>query len=115
MRHWNPGIALLFLAACSTPAPPPPPPSQITVLSAQRIYTSNPQQAQVQAIAWDEKGRIVAAGDTATLAQRYPQARRIALPQATLIPGLIDAHGHVMGLGHSLLQANLIGARSKEE
>src|SRR5688572_24966624 len=44
MRHWNLGIALLWLAACSASSPPPPSPSQITVLSAKRIYTSNPQQ-----------------------------------------------------------------------
>lgn len=33
----------------------------------------------------------------------------------TLIPGLIDAHGHVMGLGLSLITLDLSGTRSLEE
>lgn len=33
----------------------------------------------------------------------------------TLMPGLIDAHGHVMGLGFSLLTLDLSGTRSLEE
>ncbi|MGI8704310.1 MAG: amidohydrolase [Sphingomicrobium sp.] len=33
----------------------------------------------------------------------------------TLLPGLIDAHGHVMGLGLSAIQLDLVGTRSLEE
>ncbi len=33
----------------------------------------------------------------------------------TLIPGLIDAHGHVMGLGFSLMTLDLSGTRSLDE
>jgi predicted amidohydrolase YtcJ len=33
----------------------------------------------------------------------------------TLMPGIIDAHGHVMGLGFSLLTLDLSGTRSLEE
>ncbi|HKX91768.1 MAG TPA: amidohydrolase family protein [Sphingomicrobium sp.] len=33
----------------------------------------------------------------------------------TLLPGLIDAHGHVMGLGFSALQLDLVGSRSLED
>ncbi len=32
-----------------------------------------------------------------------------------MIPGLIDAHAHLMGLGHALMQADLVGTRSKAE
>ncbi len=52
-----------------------------------------------EAIAWDKGGQLLAAGELAALTQRYPRAKRISLPQATVLPGLIDAHGHVMGLG----------------
>ena len=37
------------------------------------------------------------------------------LSGATIIPGLIDAHGHIMGLGYSLLRVDLVGAKSKSE
>lgn len=33
----------------------------------------------------------------------------------TLMPGIIDAHGHVMGLGFSLLTLDLSGTKSLEE
>jgi predicted amidohydrolase YtcJ len=33
----------------------------------------------------------------------------------TVVPGLIDAHGHLMNLGHALLRANLVGAASKAD
>ena len=33
----------------------------------------------------------------------------------TLLPGLIDAHGHVMGLGQAALQLDLVGTTSLQE
>src|ERR1044072_7543071 len=33
----------------------------------------------------------------------------------TLLPGLIDAHGHVMGLGFAALQLDLVGTASVED
>ena len=111
MRRWSLALPLLSLAAAAIAAPA----ADVTVLDAAHIYTSNPQQPQVQAIAWGKDGRLLATGDLATLAGRYPKAHRVSLPKATLLPGLIDAHGHVMGLGWSLLQANLVGSRSKPE
>lgn len=89
--------------------------AQVTVLDAQRIYTADTEVPQAEAIAWDDSGKLLAVGGADALEKQFPQARRISLPQATLVPGLIDAHGHVMGLGWSLLQANLVGTGSKQE
>ena len=44
-----------------------------------------------------------------------PIDRRIDAGGRTLLPGLIDAHGHVMALGFSALQLDLTGVRSLEE
>lgn len=41
-----------------------------------------------------------------------PFDRRVDAAGRTLLPGLIDAHGHVMGLGLSALQLDLVGTRS---
>ena len=112
MRRWIAVLPLLSLlggVAAATSEPP------VTVLSAHRIYTSDAQQPAVESVAWDASGRIVAVGTAAALKQRYPHGERIELPQATVLPGLIDAHGHVMGLGWSLLQANLVGTHDKQE
>jgi len=87
----------------------------ITVLTADRIHTSDPQRPQVQAMAWDRDGRVLDLGEAAALLAKYPQAARVDASGKTVIPGLIDAHGHVMGLGFALMRADLTGTRSKQE
>ena len=102
-------LAVSLLAASSAMA------AGVTVLSAQDIRTMDPQQPRVQAMAFDDSGAIVALGDADELLRRYPDAGRIDAGEATVIPGLIDAHGHVAGLGITHMQADLVGAASKEE
>ncbi|WP_426280954.1 amidohydrolase [Lysobacter soli] len=89
--------------------------AQVTVLSAARIHTMETAQPKVQALAYDETGRILALGSTAELLKRYPKAERIDAGQTTVIPGLIDAHAHVSGLGMTMLSADLVDAASKQE
>ena len=102
-------LAVSLLAASSAMA------AGVTVLSAQDIRTMDPQQPRVQAMAFDDSGAIVALGDADELLRRYPDAGRIDAGEATVIPGLIDAHGHVAGLGITQMQADLVGAASKDE
>lgn len=87
----------------------------VRLLTAAKIHTMDPARPTAQAMAWDDKGRLLAVGDAETLRARYPDARRIDAGDATVIPGLIDAHGHLMGLGQSLMRADLVGARDKAE
>ncbi|MFC3550130.1 amidohydrolase [Lysobacter cavernae] len=89
--------------------------AQVTVLSAARIHTVDTAQPKVQALAFDDSGRIVALGSTAELLKRYPKAARLDAGDATVIPGLIDAHAHVSGLGLAQLSAKLVDTRSKDE
>jgi hypothetical protein len=44
-----------------------------------------------------------------------PVARTVDMGGKTLLPGLIDAHGHVMGLGFGALQLDLTGTASLAE
>jgi predicted amidohydrolase YtcJ len=87
----------------------------VTVLTASRIDTMDVAVPRAEAMAFDAEGRILALGDRDGLLQRYPGAARIDAGKATVIPGLIDAHGHILGLGVSHLTANLVGTTSKEE
>ncbi len=88
--------------------------AKVTVLSAARIHTMETAQPRVQALAFDGQGRILALGDTAALLERYPDAQRLDLGAATVIPGLIDAHAHVGGLGFAMMGADLVGTRDKD-
>ncbi len=89
--------------------------AKVTVLSAARIHTMEVAQPRVQAMAYDEQGRILALGDTAGLLKRYPGARRLDVGAATVVPGLIDAHAHVGGLGFAMMGADLVDTRDKAE
>ncbi len=86
-----------------------------TVLSNARIHTLDPQQPSATAMAWSEEGEILALGEASALLARYPGAQRIDAGGAVLVPGLIDAHAHLMGLAMALTGVDLVGARSKAE
>ncbi|MEJ2788880.1 MULTISPECIES: amidohydrolase family protein [unclassified Pseudoxanthomonas] len=89
--------------------------AQVQVLTATRVHTSDPDRPVVEALAWDATGRVLAVGDAKALLARYPDAKRIDAVGKTVIPGLIDAHGHVMGLGYALMRVDLVDARDKAE
>jgi len=103
------GMAVMGLCALVAAAPAP----AVTVLSAGRIDTMDLAQPRVQAMAFDDAGSILALGERTTLLARYPHARRIDAGSATVIPGLIDAHGHMSALGMTHLTADLTGTRDK--
>src|SRR5262245_1363256 len=55
-----------------------------------------------------DKGKVVQVlrdGQAAVM----PIEHRVDAGGRTLLPGLIDAHGHVMGLGMAALQLDLVG------
>jgi predicted amidohydrolase YtcJ len=87
----------------------------VRVLTAARIHTSDGDKPLAEAMAWDESGRVLALGDAKALLARYPDAEHIDAGKATVIPGLIDAHAHLMGLGYALIRADLVGTRDKAE
>ena len=62
----------------------------------------------------DETGKVLARGDKA-LAQQYPGAKQLAGNGKAVLPGLIDGHGHVLGLGQNLAQAELRGSSSEQD
>ncbi len=104
---------LAVLLPCLHPAPAS---AEVRVLLADTIRTGDPQQPTASALAWDtDNGRLLAVGERAAVLQRYPQAARIDAGKVAVVPGLIDAHAHLVGLGDTLAQADLTGARSRAE
>ena len=59
-----------------------------------------------------DSGKVIATGDGALLRKRYPDAKYLDGGGATLLPGLIDAHGHVFSLGYKSAQIDLDGTES---
>jgi len=90
--------------------------AEVRLLLADTIRTGDPAQPVAGAMAWDSTtGRVLDVGSADTLQQRYPQARRVDLGKSTVVPGLIDAHAHLVYLGNTLAQADLSGAKNRAE
>jgi len=102
-------LAALLLALGGTQ---PAVAQKTTLLVNARVHAEN---GMAEAVAWDASGRIIGVGTTAALSAQFADAQRIDAHGKTVLPGLIDAHGHVLGLGLSLLNADLRGTRSKTE
>ena len=89
-----------------------------TVLDRVNGYTLNGKNKLVRfaALAFDDRGRIVAVGSAAEVAAyvraKAPGAKHVDMHNRTVLPGLIDAHGHVFGLGDMLTQLDLSGSAS---
>ena len=65
-------------------------------------------------LVFNDDGRVVATGDESLLEQ-YPDAKRIDGERRTVLPGLIDAHAHVAGLGFLKTSLDLAGVPSVED
>jgi len=91
--------------ACNAALSHKQPPPELVVTNA-HVLTMNPQQpsAEAMAIAGD---RIVWVGSDDEARRRYPGASPLDLGGATVIPGIIDAHTHLLPLGESLIKVNL--------
>jgi predicted amidohydrolase YtcJ len=78
-------------------------------------YTSTNEGMQTfEVLVFDDNGRVVALGDADTLL-RHADARRVDGAGRTVLPGLIDAHAHILSYGLLQSQLNLVGTPSLED
>ena len=102
-------LSVLFLVCVAANAASP-----VTVVTNATIYTVDQRRPVVSSFAY-QNDRIIAVGNEQALLATYQNAQQLNLNGATVIPGFIDAHGHLLGLGQSLSNANLMGTESKQE
>lgn len=105
-------IGSLLLSGAATSATEP---TRAGVLVNARIHTQADDRPLTEALAWDANGRIVAVGTRDEVMAKAAGAAVHDARGATVVPGLIDAHAHLMGLGYALMRADLVGARSTAE
>lgn len=112
------GAAAVGAASAAPAVPAVPVQDQVTLVVNVHGYTlagdaSPADQAlrHFDALAF-RRGRVLATGAAGTLRRRHPGARVIDGHGKTLLPGLIDAHGHVLDLGKEATQVVLTGTTS---
>ena len=85
------------------------------VLTNGRIYTVDNARPIVSALAVGS-GRVLFVGsDAEARALAAPSTRVIDLRGMTVVPGIVDAHAHLLGLGYMLQSANVAGSTSYQE
>ncbi|NNC18343.1 amidohydrolase [Corallococcus exiguus] len=89
--------------------------AETTVYRAERVWTLDAERPRAEALAVRD-GRVLAVGTLAEArAAAGPGAREVDLGRATVVPGLVDAHAHLHGLGKSLTTVRLEKAPSVED
>ncbi len=96
----------IIIAGCSQQ-------SQVTILENVNGYTFSQDSIKNFSVLVFSDGKVLETGNDALL-QKY-SGNIIDGQGKTLLPGLIDAHGHVMGLGFQELQVNLAGIPTLDE
>ena len=109
----SPRILTLFALAPALAAAQEATPD-LVVLNA-RIYTADSAGPVAQALAIRD-GRFMVVGTNLEVeAVAGPATERLEASGATIIPGMIDAHAHLLNLGRQLRIVDLVGSSSYEE
>ncbi|WP_233011109.1 amidohydrolase [Rheinheimera faecalis] len=111
MRFFTPSIfSLLFIASGSLSAAP------VVLHNIQGYgFDEKGQIAEFSHFAFDNQtGKVLARGDKTAVAA-YHKAEQMDGKGQTLLPGLIDGHGHVLGLGQNLNQVDLRTSSSEAQ
>ncbi len=98
---------LMFQSSCSKEMPE-------KIFYNGKIYSLDDKNSIYEAVAV-KNGIIFDLGSSEELLNKYPNSEKIDLNGATVLPGFIDAHGHITGYGENLLQIDLVGTNSQQE
>ena len=105
------------------PGPPPPPLQKMIVYNAKAIHTVTEPDGSGGAVSFvvigDRFAEVCSTDEgrcsLSSLRALYPGATELDAAGKTITPGLIDAHGHLIGVGEAMLEVTLRGADSKAE
>ncbi len=78
------------------------------------VYTVNSNFDKAEAFAIKD-GKFVDVGTNAEIQEKYTSETIIDAKGQTVVPGLIDAHCHFLGMGFNQQSVNLVGTKSFDE
>lgn len=89
-------------------------PAEVIVTNA-RVYTADDARPRAAAIAI-RGGRFIYVGDDAGVHSLHGSSTRVIDARGqTIVPGMADAHAHILGLGEALESVDLVGSHSYDE
>ena len=108
---WSLAMSLLMITACSGPKKE----AATLLIYGGPIYTVDSVQTRVEAVV--TKDSIILFAGNLEEAEKYKneQTQIIDLEGKTMTPGLIEGHGHFMGLGYNELELDLLHTTSYQE
>jgi hypothetical protein len=101
---------LLFISCQETPSSLP----ADTIYINGHVVTMDTKNPEVQAFAV-KQGKILSIGTSEEIASAFPEADVVDLERKTVMPGIIESHGHLLSLGQSFLELNVEGIKTPEE
>jgi predicted amidohydrolase YtcJ len=101
---------ILVLAACSTKKTPAD-----LIISGGTIYTMDEKNPLVEAVAIKSDTILFAGSLKDVEGYKDEKTQTIDLKGATMTPGFIESHGHIMGLGYNELRLDLMNIKSYDE
>jgi predicted amidohydrolase YtcJ len=107
-------VGLLVLSACA-PAQDAEAQQADTILYNGVFYTVDAEFSVAEAVAIKNKTVLAVGSNREILALAGPETLRIDLQGKAVVPGLVDAHTHMMGYALGLDQVDLMGCGSAEE
>ncbi len=107
-------LGLAFLApGCGGPGPGGE--GDVTILTGVRFWTGDPERPFAEGLLVEE-GRIRALLSREEIPRALAHGGKVVqLPGKLAVPGLVDAHGHLLGYGLARRRADLVGARTLAE
>lgn len=103
----------MAIAICTLSCTPKEGPDTIFINGT--LYTVDANNSTAQAVAVKD-GMITAVGSTADISKLKGQNTRIVdLAGKTMTPGLIESHGHLMGVGYNKLELDLMYVKTYDE
>jgi len=104
-------LVFLLLNACKeTPVSAP----ADTIYINGHVVTMDTKNPEVEAFAVSQ-GKILSIGTSEEIASAYREADVVDLERKTVMPGIIESHGHLLSLGQSFLELNVEGIETPQQ